>query len=93
MGKWPFFNLDFGRERLITICCNNSWMSPGIRMIFITLPYSYSSLKKELSEENWFLCVEISPNLEKFFKFGVIFPVTNISPNLGECPKFEWFRL
>ena len=33
LEKWPFFNLVFGTERVITICSNNSWTSPGMRII------------------------------------------------------------
>ena len=47
----------------------------------------------KIIRKNLFCSNKISPNLEKFSKFGVIFPVSNISPNLEEIPIFEWMSL
>ena len=39
----------------------------------------------KIIRKNLFFSNKISPNLEKFSKFGVIFPVSNISPKDLSC--------
>ena len=51
LEKLAIFSLAFGRERLFSLRCNNSWAGFSMKR----LSYYYQTLEKEINEENLFL--------------------------------------